>query len=257
MGTVTKALSLLEFFSNDRSLIGLSEMARLSGMNKATVYRMLGELQSAGYVEQNNENRTYRLGPTVLRLARLREQAVPLVDVARPMLSQLCQETGETAHVSILIGHRLSSVAHAYSPKHATRVMMEDAEHLSFHGTASGLAVLAFADQEYVDHVLSQPLVAHTPDTVTDPVQIRAALPRIRTSGYAEAVGSFESEVRSFGAPILNEAGQPIGAISVAAPSNRVTDELARSIPERVKRAANTVTEQTGGQQNTHMTAAE
>jgi len=50
MGTVSKALSLLNYFSRSQSHIGLSEMARLTGMNKTTVHRMLTELQDQGFV---------------------------------------------------------------------------------------------------------------------------------------------------------------------------------------------------------------
>ena len=79
MGTVSKALSLLGFFSQQQPEIGLSDMARLSGMNKATVYRMLCELQTNGFVEQAGNGRAYRLGAEVLRLAALREATVPVL----------------------------------------------------------------------------------------------------------------------------------------------------------------------------------
>lgn len=247
MGTVTKALSLLDYFESQRNLIGLSDMSRLSGMNKATVYRMMTELQQAGYVEQVAQTRNYRLGPTVLRLARLREQAVPLVEVARPLLQGLCNQTNETAHVSVVIGTRLSTVAHAYSQTHATKVMMEDAEHLSFHGTASGLSILGFADDALVDAVLNEPLLAHTEQTITEAPQIRQILKTVRECGYAVSVGGFEREVHSFAAPVMDAAGRPCGAIAVAAPMNRITQDVQETFPKLVMSAANELTEQTGG----------
>ena len=59
MGTVTKALTLLDHFTLARPLIGLSEVARLAGVNKATAFRLLSELQSAGFVEQAGSAREY------------------------------------------------------------------------------------------------------------------------------------------------------------------------------------------------------
>jgi DNA-binding IclR family transcriptional regulator len=257
MGTVSKALSLLDLFESQRSLIGLSDIARLSGMNKATVYRLLTELQAAGYVEQVEYTRNYRLGPTVLRLARLREQAVPLVEVARPLLQGLCDETNETAHVSVVIGQRLSTVAHAYSQTHATKVTMEDAEQLSFHGTASGLAILAFADSEFVDTILSRPLHAHTENTVTETGEIRERLRFVRSAGYAESIGGFEREVHSFASPVMDATGRPCGAIAIAAPMTRVTTNVAAMIPPLVVAAANKLTEQIGGVRTPTLNAAE
>ena len=197
MGTVSKALSLLTYFNHGRTEIGLSDLTRLSGMNKATVYRLMGEMQESGFVEQADGDRSYRLGPQVLRLAALREAAVPILSVSRRVLKDLSEETGETTHLSLVQGTQLNSLSHAYSPRHAARVMMEDAEVLTYHGTASGLAVLAYADPEFVDAVLSGPLHSHTAATVTDPEAIRRQLEEVRRSGMAQSVGGFEAEVHS------------------------------------------------------------
>jgi len=97
MGTVAKALSLLTLFNQSRPEIGLSDVTRLSGLNKATAYRLLSELQAQGFVEQVGTDRAYRLGPEIMRLAALREAAVPLLSVAREVLDRLCTATGETA----------------------------------------------------------------------------------------------------------------------------------------------------------------
>ena len=247
MGTVTKALSLLTFFTQTRPEIGLSDLTRLSGMNKATVYRLLTELQEGGFVEQAGSDRAYRLGPEVLRLAALREAAVPILTVSRGVLDRLSGATGETTHMSLVREEVLNTIAHAYSPRHATRVAMEDAEVVSFHGTASGLAVLAFADPEFVDRVLSRPLPPHTADTITDPQAIRAMLETVRADGIAESVGGFEADVHSHAAPIFGPDGRPMGALAVAAPVSRMTAELRALIRAELRRAALDLTQNIGG----------
>ena len=84
MGTVGKALELLDLFSRSRPQAGLSELARLAGVNKATCYRMLGEMALHGLVEQVGPSREYRLGPALVRLARVREAAVPMRETLMP-----------------------------------------------------------------------------------------------------------------------------------------------------------------------------
>lgn len=247
MGTVTKALSLLDHFSQSRQGIGLSDFARLSGLNKATVYRMLSELQAQGFVEQVGADRSYRLGPHVLRLAALREAAVPLLSVSRTILQRLSEATGETAHVSVVQGTRLNMLAHAYSSRHATRVMMDDAEVLSFHATGSGLAILAFAPAVFVDTVLAPPLRKFTAQTETDPAALRERLNAIRRQGIAESVGGFEADVHSHAVPLFGAANGPIGAIAVAAPVSRMTDAQKRIIEAELRIAARELTTRTGG----------
>ncbi len=252
MGTVSKALSLLAYFTHGRPEIGLSDLTRLSGMNKATVYRLMGELQESGFIEQADGDRSYRLGPEVLRLAALREAAVPILSVSRRVLKDLSEETGETTHLSLLQGSQLNSLSHAYSPRHATRVMMDDAEVLSYHGTASGLAVLAFAEPEFSETILTAPLPRHTADTVTDPGAIRTLLDAIRQSGVAQSVGGFEAEVHSHAVPVFGPDARVIGALAVAAPASRISDAQAAEIAAALLRAGQTLTRRIGGAAPAH-----
>ncbi|MFC3614100.1 IclR family transcriptional regulator [Lutimaribacter marinistellae] len=247
MGTVAKALSLLTHFNQTRLEMGLSDITRASGMNKATVFRLMGELQACGFVEQVGNDRAYRLGPEVLRLAALREKAVPILSVSRDVLKDLCDLTGETSHLSILRGRELTSLIHEYSPRHATRVMMEDAEVLSLHATASGLAVLAYSDAEFVDEFLATPLVGHTKRTETNPEKLRQVLSNARANGVAESANAFELDVHSLAAPIFDAEQNPAGAIAVAAPASRMTPQKRDRIAEAVKEAALELTQKIGG----------
>jgi DNA-binding IclR family transcriptional regulator len=237
----------MSLFSHIRREIGLSEVARLAGMNKATAYRLLTELQSAGFVEQAGNDRSYRLGPEVLRLAALREAAVPLLSVSREILDRLCGTTQETAHISIVKGTQLHALAHAYSPRHATRVMMEDSGVLSFHATSSGLAVLAFSEPAFVDQILDEPLHRFTPETVTDPNAIRDLLDQIRETGVAESVGGFEAEVHSYAAPVFGQDQKPMGGLAVAAPVSRMSDALRACISTQISLCAIDLTRKIGG----------
>jgi len=247
MGTVAKALSLLNLFDKSRTEIGLSDATRLSGLNKATTYRLLSELQARGFVEQIGNDRAYRLGPEILRLAALREAAVPLLSVAREILEHLCAATGETAHMSHVQGRQLNTLTYAYGNRHGTQVRMEDAEVLSFHATSSGLAVLGFAEGGFVDDVLSRLLVAHTDETQTDPALIRAALVEVRASGIAESVGGFEADVHSHAAPVFGPDARPIGALAVATPVSRMNDDLKSRIRTELRQGAQDLTRRSGG----------
>jgi DNA-binding IclR family transcriptional regulator len=247
MGTVSKALSLLALFNKSRPMIGLSDVARLSGLNKATAYRLLGELQARGFVEQLGNDRAYRLGPAILRLAALRETAVPLLSVARETLEHLSATTGETAHMSQIQGTRLNTLTFAYGTRHGTQVRMEDAEVLSFHATSSGLAALAFAPPAFVDNILSHPLTAHTGETETDAARIRATLAQVRASGIAESVGGFEADVHSHATPIFGPDARPIGALAIAAPASRMTTPLKSLIRAELRNGARDLSQRTGG----------
>ncbi|MDR0808421.1 MAG: IclR family transcriptional regulator [Gemmobacter sp.] len=247
MGTVAKALELLDLFSRARPALGLSEAARLAGLNKATCHRLLGELQARGFVEQAGAAREYRLGPAVLRLAALREAAVPLRAMAQPMLERLADETGETAHLSALEAGRLRMLAWAYPAEHVTRVMMADTDTLLFHATSSGLAVLAYLPEAARAAVLAEPLPRLTERTESDPDAVRARLVEVRSQGHAESAGSFEAEVHSLAVPLFDTEGAVTGALAVAAPVMRMTGALRGRIRDRLIAAAMELNDQGGG----------
>lgn len=201
-------------------------------MNKATVYRLLGELQAFGVVEQAGSGHSYRLGPAVLRLAALREATVPTREVAISALQNLSDITGETAHLSLVQGDRLATVGFTYAAENRTAVRMDDAEFLPFHATATGHAVLAFASPEFTDRILSGPLHEHTSATPTDRREILARLQKVRATGLAEMTGGFEEDAHSLAVPLFNANAACIGAVAVAAPKSRMTPALrARIIP--------------------------
>jgi len=247
LGTTSKALSLLHLFSRKTPELGLSDIARKSGLNKATVYRLMSEMASHGFVEQTGMSREYRLGPAFLRLAALREHNVPMKEMAMAVLSEVARNTGETAHMSLLQGDVLAMLAYSYSDAHGTSVHMEDADTLTFHGTSSGLAFLAFCDDEQRTKILSSKLEKRTPQTIVDPDQVRELLPDIRNTGISVAVGGFEEDVFSHATPIFDANTSCIGALAVAAPVTRMTDDLRTLIRNEVLSQGRRLTRLLGG----------
>jgi DNA-binding IclR family transcriptional regulator len=236
MGTVAKALSLLDCFSGSKPEIGLSDFARLSGNDKATTRRLLVALLEAGFVEQAAESRAYRLGPAVLRLARVRETHLPIEAVVRPVLAALAEATGETAHFSLVSGSALATIAFAESSR-ANRVRFEPGELIPFHATASGIAYLAFTPRT-ADRVLEQTLTSYTDDTVVDAETLRRRLEKARRDGFAASRNGYEDGVFGLAAPVFDRDGTAIGAIAVAAPAVRVNKLAEASIRQGVVRAA-------------------
>ena len=236
-GTVDKALKLLNFFSESRPAIGLSEMARLAGYDKATTRRLLLALERNGMVEQLTESRKYRLGVAPLRLARVGDASYPVAEVIQPILRRLVEETGETAHFSLASGGALATVGLEQSPR-ASRVSLEQGEVLPYHATASGIAYLAFSPPDVVEAVLAEPRRRYTEQTATDPAHLRQALDRVRREGLCRSDNGYESEVVGIAAPIFDTSGQAQGAVAVATPSSRMSAESEAQIRTSVRRAA-------------------
>ena len=241
MSTVGKAMALLDAFDAERGDLGLTELAARTGMDKATTRRLLIQLAESGMIEHDPVTRRYRLGPAVVRLARIRDSHFPFLEIARPFVQALAEETGETTHLSEFESGSLNSIFAAESPR-AHRVSVAAGVRLPLHGTAPGLAWLAHAPDAYVDALLARPLSAHTRFTETDPARLRMLIDDTRARGYSIGRQGHEEGVYSTGAAIFGrDPHLAIGAIAIACPLVRIDDAGIPRLGEAVRRAAEAI----------------
>ncbi len=237
MGTVRKALGLLDILAHPDQRYGLTDMARLSGFDKATTRRLLLELKADGFVEQDEDTRAYLLGPAVLMLGRAREERFPFFKIAQPTVRALAEASGETAHVSEYVAGAMASICTQESDK-SNRVIVLVGERLPLHATASGLAYLAASTDAFVNTALHKPLVRASVKTITDHDTLWQILHTARSKGYVECNQLRSEGVFSVGAAIVNPRGAPIGAIAVALPSMRAEPEKIAEIGAMTAAAA-------------------
>lgn len=238
MSTTTKALGILKLFNEGRPSMGLSEVARLLGRDKASVLRYLNDLESQGFLEQDPFTRSYHLGPAIARLALIREQTYPLNRAARNILRKLVADTGETAHLTHFQNESLSEVAIEETSFRGTRVYIDPAEPLPLHASASGIAFLSGCSDARRMDLLNRPLPRITPLTETDPDTILARVEKAAARGYATSTGTFEVDVCGTAAPVFGPSGTVCGAIAVAVPQSRMTPDVQAHIAQKVVDAA-------------------
>ena len=246
MSTVSKAISLLELFTLAEPEIGLSDLARKAGLDKATARRLLMALAGHRLIEQEPKSRRYRLGAGLSRLARIRDAHFPFVRVAAPVVRELALETGETVHLSEFSAGALLTVHVELSAK-ANRVNVDVGQVLPLHGTASGIALLAFSRPETVAAYLDKPLDAFTPHTMTRQDKVMEAIRLAASRGYSRSSQGYEEGVHSISAAILGADGNPLGTLAVASPVSRVDDAVAASQGQAAIRAARLISARLAG----------
>lgn len=223
MKTVDKALSVLDQFSMEHTEIGLNELSRMAGLDKAATRRLLVALSKHGFIEQVADTRKYRLGHGFLRLARIREATVPMAQAAQDVAEWLVAQANETAHVSVPGNQGMTTIAHQL-PKRGNVINIVPSEVLYYHATASGLSYLAFAGAETADRLLSLKREKIASGTVTSKSELKRMLQTFRAQGYAQTRNSFEDDVSSIAMPFFRDVSDPAGAIALALPKNDMTD---------------------------------
>ncbi|MCT4610609.1 MAG: IclR family transcriptional regulator [Pelagimonas sp.] len=248
MGSALNALKMLDCFSGSRPEIGLSEFARLSGINKATALRHLRALEEFGLIEQNPQSKSYMVGPAALRLAALREIANPGLESARARMRLAMQSIGESLHLSLLERDVINTAAVVETTKHSVRVSLDPSEVMPINATASGLSMLAFGPSRLLERLESTPLEQFTPETVVDPDKLRSLVDKVKTQGWSNSNGSFEEGVFGFAAPIFGIDQIALGTIAIAVPESRATDTLRPRILTTLRALSEDLTACFGGQ---------
>ena len=236
LSTVTHTLRLLQQFTFDEPVLGVSELARRLGTGKSTVHRMLRTLQAEGFVAKTSDDR-YRLGFKLYELGQLVVHTIELRAVAHGILERLRNESAETAHLAVLDGAEVVYLDR-FESQSTLRLFGRVGRRMPAHSTSSGKAILAFAPPDVVDTVVRAGLRRLGPRTITSRTVFLQALAEIRERGVSVSFEESESGVASVGAPVFGHDGTVIAAVSVAGPSLRMTREAMPRYGRMVLRAA-------------------
>lgn len=241
-----RGLMILDSFSDRQTEFGVNEIARLVGMHKSTVSRLCATLENAGYLQRDVSTGRFRLGARIFQLAGVLSPPSDVRMVARPVMTQLVESSRETATLGVREGSDIVTIEVVEGLNHmrmATRVGMRT----QIHASAVAKAILAWAPEADVDAVLADwPLVPLTPNTITDPAELKRRLAAVRQQGYAVDLEELEVGLRCVAAPIRDPRGQVIAGLSISGPRHSMTPEAMHHFGELVRSAADAISARLG-----------
>ena len=233
-----RTAGILQVLADARSSLGPAQIAEQLSLHKSTIHRLLAALERHGYIRRQPGNGKYSLG---LKLFELGSRAVAGLDLREPaqsILERLVSETGETAHLCVIDGGQMVSVAIAESSR-TVRTPATVGRRSPLHCTAVGKAILAFLPERALRALLKQqPLRKFTSRTLVTRAALMAELARIRARGYAIDDEEIEEGLRCVGAPVRNYSGAVVASLSIAGPAFRLSRARLPLLAEAVTDAA-------------------
>ena len=191
VASVARALEVLFALADAGAETGTNEISRRTGINASTVSRQLATLAASGLVEHVAETGRYRLGIRLVQLGNAVLDRLDLREVARPHLQALAQETEETVTLSAPGEGVAVTVDFVRSPA-SVQSVAQVGRPTVVHATATGKVMMAFG----ADAIPSGPFERYTPRTITDPDEFAAELEKVRSRGWAQAVGEREEDLK-------------------------------------------------------------
>jgi len=228
---VARAADVLFSLARHPDGLSLGELARLLGVPRSTVQRIVTTLENSNLVIAASAASGFRLGPALTLLADS-VRPFDIVKLAHPFLLRLASETGETVELSIL-AHGKAVVVEQIHGTHILRVISAVGSSLPLHATAIGKALLAALPEKDLEalrkHLILEPL---TKNTHTSWEELNLELAGIRETRVA-----FDREenilgICSLGMALQDHKGE-MAAVSVLVPARRFKanrETLARAL---------------------------
>lgn len=227
--TAARIAAVLTAFRPGDDTLGVSEIARRTGIPKSSAHRLAGHLTAEGLLDQDGRG-GLRLALRLFEIGQLAVQQRGLVDAARPHLADLREATRNTAHLAVLEGDEVVYLDILRGPD-APSLPSRVGGRFPAHATSVGKAVLAFSPQSVVDGVIRCGLPRVSSRTVTAPGLLRRQLATIAEEGIAYDREESGVGVVCAGAPLLGSDGLAVGALSLSGWTSRMrVDRVAPAV---------------------------
>lgn len=237
--SLARGLEVITSFDAQHRELTLADVARRTGLTRATARRFLLTLVALGYVRQDGH--LFALTPRVMRLGYAFVSGLPLSDIASPHLKELSAALGESTSVSVLDGGDILYVVRV-PVRRVMATAIPIGTRFPAHATSMGRVLLAHLPlEEREGHLDRQaPLEALTPHTLTDPQLLRVELDRVREQGYAVSDQQLALGLRSVAVP-LRHRGEVVAAVNVSMPVHdgttpHRTDDVVQALRHTVAR---------------------
>ncbi|KDR30485.1 IclR family transcriptional regulator [Caballeronia grimmiae] len=234
-----RALAIVELLSHHVHGLPMSEVGDRLGIPRTAAHRLLTDLKETGYVKQDPNTSQYRLTVKLASLGLSYLAATGITDAAQPLLDDLAEFSGELVRLAVAEGEDLIWVAKAQGARTGLRLDADAGLEIYFPATANGIAYLAAFDEERALALISRQGMERAREMGPGaPQSLRALLEHIelaRQRGYAVVFDAYEAGTSAIAAVVqLGGNSEPLGTISIAGPSIRMTAERMEALAPKL-----------------------
>ncbi len=242
-----RALDILDCFNFQNRELSLSDVVDRTGLNKTTAKRLISNLTTRGYLQQDSQTRKYQLGMRLFELGGVVFSSFSLRRAADYPMTGLQNETGAT----VLLGVRMEDHL-VYIDKREgdglIRISSDVGWRRPLHYGMLGIVLMASIESKDVERILKKyPLEAHTPFSITDGQAFSLRLEEIRDQGYVIEKEEAVEGLIGIAAPIKDYSRQVVAALGIALPigQRNLKEDLDRVV-KSVKKTCDSISSDLG-----------
>jgi len=225
--SLERGLSVIRAFDSEHRELGLSEVARATGLTRAAARRFLLTLVALGYMHFDGSR--FSLRPRVLELGFAYLSSLSLPELAEPHMEALVARINESSSISVLDDTDVVYVARVPT-RRIMSITIAVGTRLPAFATSMGRVLLAaLPDAELEERLARIDVRPLTPRTVKSHGDLRRVLDQVRRQGYAVTDQELEQGLRSAAVPIHDASGTVIAALNVSVHASRASMHELRS----------------------------
>jgi IclR family acetate operon transcriptional repressor len=245
--SLIRALTLLERLSAAPDGVNLTDLSQQLGMPAATVHRLLSTFEERDFVEQDAELGLWFVGLKTFTVGNAFLNRRDFVASARPYMQRLVEQCGETVNLGVIDQGEVVFISQVES-REVMRMIVRLGSRSPIHASGVGKALLASMPEQQVTRILQQRgLARYTDHTIDSPAPLHAELEQVRQQGYALDDEEHAVGLRCVAAPIFDENGQALAAISLSGPKARIVDSRLSELGNAIRQTAVEITQVLGG----------
>lgn len=234
---VERALNILKVIGDFSIPVSGSEIAKITGLNRTTVWRLIGSLEKEGFVEQDPLTKGYQLGYALYKITSQSNSYAPLIRLARKTMEKLMEESGETVLLSVPKNNGILTIDQIH-PNQTIRLIDYSNTISPLVCTSNGKILLSLLSEKELNVLLEQPLKQYSKNTITDSDLLRKELEKIRVEKVGFTLGELDENENAISAPIFDEKNNLISFITIGGPSFRFQEKEMLAMKDRILEAA-------------------
>lgn len=217
-----RLIRLLEAIAGAASPLTASELAKMTKVPRATIYRNISSLVDCGFVDVTECGNRYVLGMRFVKIALTGKSDAKVINAVSSMMQKLIKDLGETAFLARYRGGRVDLI-HIDTPTDPSQsYIYPGLGPRPAHACSSAKAIAAFIAPELREDLLEPRPMRFNQKTITDPELIKRELSQVRRYGYAICDAEIDEGVTSVAVPVNVERLGAIFSIGVVGPSGRI-----------------------------------
>jgi DNA-binding IclR family transcriptional regulator len=245
VSALERGVAVLRCFTEDRRVLGPTELSRLTGIPRPTVTRLATTLVSLGLLQPERGGDRYRLGAGVVSLARVFLAGLDVRAIARAPMQALAEALGCSVYLAVRDGLEMVLVEAARPRSSMLAARLDVGSRVPLPNAALGRAYLGAVDDAERRQLVESMRLARGSDWPALEQGLQRALADARRDGWSLSCGEFHREINSVAVPLVGPTGD-VMALNCGGPAfvfgeQRLRDEVAPRLRELAQAIAHDI----------------